>query len=114
MPKKKPLDPIKSFMQWWNVMYPVDRWWRQKHKVAFNSAAHGAMSLIDMKIEFEEDVMFANLKNIEEKEKSYKPGTGNWLSPTKITKMTEDEIDDAFDNFDIDNIKTNDEGQIIL
>lgn len=68
-------DFVKDFVYKWNLSYPIDRWWRLKHKVSFNSPEHRVKSLLDMKIEWEEDQLFNNLFN---KEK-YVPNTGQYI-----------------------------------
>lgn len=70
-------DDIKNFILEWNYRNPVDRWWREKHKVAFNSPIHRDSCFIDQLIEFEEDKMFAQQSKVEE----YEPNIGNWLKP---------------------------------
>lgn len=66
---------IKDFVYKWNTTYPIDRWWRLKHKVAFNSPEHRVMSFIDMKIEWEEDCIFESLY----KESEYKINQGKYM-----------------------------------
>lgn len=66
---------IKDFILEWNLKYPIDRWWREKHSIAFNSPVHRAVSLIDMRIEFEEERMFRKMRSIQD----YTPNTGDWF-----------------------------------
>lgn len=40
-----------------NLNLPLDRWWRQKHKIAFNSSAHREISVIDQYFEYIEDFL---------------------------------------------------------
>jgi len=107
------LEQIKSFVQWWNVSYPLDRWWREKHSVAFNSAEHRAMSFVDMKLEFEEDILYVDLRR-RKRDPAYIAGRGDWLRKRRPVKMSEGEIDDLFDRFDPTSYKRNDDGKIIL
>lgn len=74
-------DFILEFCYRWSVQFPIDRWWRDKHKVAFGSAEHRAMSLLDMRFEFEEDEIFRKNKKI----KDYAPNKGEWMKPEVIT-----------------------------
>lgn len=108
------LENIKRFMQWWNVTYPLDRWWRQKHNVAFNSPKHRSMNFIDMKIEFEEDLLYKQIGEDKKKEQSYKPGRGDWLNKPKRVKMTEEEIDDLFEQFDPGKAEYTEDGRLKL
>jgi hypothetical protein len=74
-------DFILEFCYRWSVQFPIDRWWRDKHKVAFGSPEHRAMSLLDMRFEFEEDEIFRKNKRI----KDYVPNKGEWMKPEVIT-----------------------------
>lgn len=112
MPMQPTLEDIKRFVQWWNVTYPLDRWWRKKHRVAFNSSQHRSMSFIDMKLEFEEDLLYRQIK--EEKGSVYVPGRGDWLNKQKAVKMTEDEVDDLFERFDPQNVNFTKDGRLKL
>lgn len=104
----KPFD-VKEFMLKWNMQYPLDRWWREKHDVAFGSLQHKEASLVNMAFEFEEDKYFKKLQEdndddlqfTEEEEKQYN------LTPLaknagKQVKMTKKEIDAEFDNINLD------------
>lgn len=110
---KPTLDSLQSFIRWWNVTYPIDRWWREKHKVPFNSARHRSITFIDMKLEYEEDVMYRELSKEQEKV-TYTPGTGNWLQKRKFVPVTQSEVDDLFDKFNIDDMKMDENGNIAL
>lgn len=67
------IEEIKEFVIQWNINYPVDKWWRQKHKIAFNSPDHRVVSFIDMIIEYEEEQMFNDIKPV-----GYIPNIGDW------------------------------------
>lgn len=43
----------------WNDKFPLDRWWRNKYKVSFNSKKHRNTSYYDIFIEWLEENMFA-------------------------------------------------------
>lgn len=66
---------IAEFCLQWNLSYPIDRWWRNKHKVAFNSPEHRVVSFFDMRFEYEEDMLFKRRKRISD----YQPNKGDWL-----------------------------------
>ena len=108
------LSEIVTHIEWWNMTFPIDRWWREKHKVAYNSPRHRDQDFISMKMEYEEDLMYVQLRNRSEKDSEYKPGYGNWLKKRKPIKMSEEEIDDLFDSFDPSNVQLNDNGSITL
>lgn len=106
------IEDVKDFILNWNLRYPIDRWWREKHNVSFNSEVHRVSSFIDQLIEFEEDKMFRKLikeeleKGQEDNEerftKEYVPGYGNFLKKREVTQK---EIDDTFNNLSLDNFE---------
>lgn len=93
------IPDVRSFVLYWNTLYPVDLWWRIKHKTPFNSSAHREMCMIDMMFEYiEHQLVYAN----PEKESSYNPGMGNWLNEQV---KTQEEIDKEFDSISLDDIQ---------
>jgi hypothetical protein len=51
-------DQFRHFIVAWNTLYPLDRWWRLKYKVSFNSPTHREVNQLDIIFEYEEDVLF--------------------------------------------------------
>lgn len=107
------IDDVRLFVKDWNSKYPIDRWWREKYSIPFGSPQHLNQSLLDMRIAFEEDCLHRNL-DIEDAEKNdpdrvkYQPGRGAWIKKQpKFTKMTTEDVDDAFNRLaaDIDSLK---------
>jgi hypothetical protein len=84
-------EHIENFVLNWNYSYPVDRWWREKHKVAFNSPAHRISNFWDQLFEYREDVLYVKMS----KESKYKPNENNWL---KIHEIEEQSLDDSIVN----------------
>lgn len=91
-------EGVKRHILEWNNKFPVDRWWRTKHKIAFNSESHRNFSFIDMFVEYIEDTIFDEYTVKEADEDKYIPGQANWL---KQYKMSEEDIDKAFNDIDI-------------
>lgn len=112
-------DDILDFVKRWNNMYPIDYWWRKKHGVAFNSKAHKEQSVLDMKIEYEEDALYEQYINevIEEElenKDEYKPGRGFIFKNRKEIKVSEEEAKTMFDEFDVGDIEIGDDGEIVI
>lgn len=42
----------------WNNKFPVDFWWRQKHKVPFLSKCHREQSFLNQLMEYQEELLF--------------------------------------------------------
>ena len=110
------IEDIRKFALEWNTKYPIDRYWRKKHKVAFNSEIHRQASLLDMRIEFEEDQLFEEAKRSnEESYFRYVAGTNNYLKPrAKFADVSEQEAQDLFDQLDISKIENIDDKTITL
>jgi hypothetical protein len=96
---KQPLkNDIDSFIYKWNVTYPIDRWWREKHKIAFNSPEHRVVSFLDIYVEWREDQLINKAQANAVKNLEYKPG--DWLTERKQEISLEDEIRE-FENMDL-------------
>lgn len=110
------IEDIADFIRRWNINYPVDRWFREKHKIPFNSKKHRSSSILNMRMEFEEDLLYReeSAKLANKKTKSYTPSRGDWLEVRKAPEMSQNEIDKAFDDIDIDSIEELENGDIII
>jgi hypothetical protein len=100
---KKELSELDSLVLQWNLDFPIDRWWRKTHGVAFNSLGHREVTIIDMAFEFLEDELYKDtLRRIRAIEKDpYKLGTGNFLVKKEVVQ---DLSDEAFEKLDIDSL----------
>lgn len=56
--KKTFKDTTRDYIISWTSSSPVDRWWRQKYHIAFNSPEHRAVSFEDQLFEYLEDEMY--------------------------------------------------------
>jgi hypothetical protein len=98
VPNKQPLkDDIDTFIYKWNATYPIDRWWRERHKIAFNSPEHRVVSFLDIYIEWQEEQLVSKAREATMKNAEYTPG--DWLLAREFgdTKM---EIED-FEKLDL-------------
>ena len=78
---------IKEFIYNWNINCPIDKWYRDKYKIAFNSPTHRAISFIDILIEYEEFKVFDEMKP-----DIYEPNKGDWIDTTTTEEhLTEEE-----------------------
>ncbi len=84
----------EQFVINWNLRFPLDRWWRTKHKVAFNSEEHRRTNQIDIMYEFLEEKLYnqaieldvMNKKKLEEYEK------GKWIKDQPVNSKQEEEL----------------------
>lgn len=81
-------------MVWWNNTYPLDRWYRQKHKIAFNSPEHRRVNPIDIYREWLEDHLFEDYRDrIEAEEKAAQLlRQGIWISKPQLTQKQRDDL----------------------
>lgn len=89
-------------------MYPFDYYYRQKHKIAFGSPEHRATNFILMAVDLKEETM---IKEYLEELQAKQEGGPEMLS-NKGMKMSKKEIDEEFDNLDINQFnKTQNDGE---
>jgi len=96
---------VLGFVQEWNLRFPIDRWWRERHEVAFNSPEHRAISFFDMRFEFEEELMFRRRDRINR----YKLNSGDFMDMESMQEMEQNMSEEArlkmykeeFDNLDL-------------
>ena len=104
-------DPRREIIEW-NIKYPLDRWWRKKHNIAFRSKKHLEANQYDIWLEFYEDMIFSREP---EKPFQYIPGTGlPFKTSIKNTKMSQSDLKKLDEIVDISDIKYDSDGNIIL
>lgn len=95
----------------WNNAWPLDRWYRQKYNISFNSPQHQEINQIDIFFEWREEMLFKkhenDLKKRSENEKLYKEGA--WLTNVVDNSIDEDSSIDWFDKIDITTINSQEE-----
>jgi hypothetical protein len=98
-------EQFERFVYEWNITNPIDRYYRKKYNIRFNSPEHRVCNFIDMAFEYLEDKIF----EFKEKEE-YIPGTKDYL---KKKKEIEEEISDEqmMSLFDSDKVKDLDDGR---
>ena len=110
---------LPEFVVLWSYMFPIDKIYREKHKIPFNSDQHRSLSPIDMMLELAQDIAIQNAVDremMERKDSSlvYVGGRGKYLKKKRVNKLSKEEIDKAFDDINIDDIKYNEDGSITL
>ena len=106
---------VKRYVMYWNVRFPIDKWWRFKHKIPFGSERHLEASFIDMLFEYEEEAMYREyFKSLSEEnskgENVYEPGSGD-IFRAESYEMTDDESQDLYDSIDIKALNEKHNGQ---
>ena len=77
-------ENIKELVEHWNKVMPIDRWYRKKYNIPFNSPNHRAVNIIDMFFEFLEFIEDRD-KEKENKQEPYNKGDGNFMKEIKYT-----------------------------
>lgn len=101
---------IKEFLIYWNNMFPLDYWYRKKFNIRFNSEEHKKSNFIDIKIEFEEEILFDKVRKSKEewKVKGLEYNSGKYLRSNKVEvkleDFTEEQIEDWYNSIDIDKL----------
>lgn len=108
------LSHIQSTIVKWNNQFPIDYWYRKTYNIAFNSIEHRRISIIDMKIEYEERKLMEKYhqeKEEREKDLQYFHATGELLKPPTEQEYTEKDVEDWYDNINIDELNRNNSKQ---
>ena len=102
LPKRTIKDDIIHFIFRWHE-FPLDYWWRKKYNIPFGSLKHREMNFIDIFIEYQEGVLLKQTQDEYEQEQSELEDEAISLpsSNTEIVKMTEQEIDDDYENLEL-------------
>ena len=84
--------------------FPLDYWWRKKYDIPFGSPQHRVMNFIDMLIDYQEGVIInRQIRKLNEKQDDSYEDEEVLDSNRKTVALTQKEIDDDFDNFDLEN-----------
>lgn len=85
-------NEYREFMVKWNLKFPIDRWYREKHKIPFMSKQHRESSFLNMRLEWEEDRLFNEID-----EEVYEPGRSDFLKGRKRDLTMDDRAAQARD-----------------
>lgn len=85
---------LREFIIKWNNDNPLDRMFREKYNIPFNSPQHRELNQIDICLEFiESDIFSSYMKDAKieiEKEEEYQKG--RWLKEREISKVEEENL----------------------
>lgn len=95
----------RTFMIRWNNEHPLDKQFREKHNIVFNSIQHRQINQFDLFLQYVEDQLFeeAMSSSIDNKNKAQQLKKGEWLQEQVTTK---EENDDLFDKIDLSNMNS--------
>jgi len=112
------INNVRQHIIDWNNKFPLDKWWRTKHNIAFGSEQHLAISQYDILFEYIEDELFKQISEDQSDDNNiplYKAnGTDvHWLNPSANMRMRQDDVN-IDDITSLHDIKFDDEGNIII
>lgn len=93
---------ISKFIINWNDKFPIDYWWRNKYKIPFGSEQHRQSDFIKMFIDYEEEKMINEYVDKNKPKENVEDEEFENIETNSGKKMEQREIDDAFDNIDLD------------
>jgi len=98
-------NDLKDFVYRWNVMFPADKWWREKYHIPFNSERHANICLLDQVIEYVEEDTHKKWSEGERIDRSYNyvPGIRDYIRDVTET-YTDKDYDRIYANMDLGNI----------
>ncbi len=73
----------------WNLLYPLDKWWRDKYGISFSSEKHRESNLLDIYFEYLELKVYDEMYSDFSKKKNEK---GNWIEEKEIVVSDEELI----------------------
>lgn len=96
------MPDLRKLIISWNNRFPLDREYRKKYNIPFNSPQHRIISQLDIYLEWlEEEAFKAAIENaVEDIEKKEQFDKGVWLKPREAIMSSEEDID-AFDKLDV-------------
>lgn len=103
------VNEIKEYIRWWNVIFPIDRWWREKYRIPFGSKKHLESSFVDMLLEYYEDLEYRRirLESVNEEENGevdkYVAGSGS-IFKSGMGVLSREEADKIYQNINLENI----------
>ena len=88
------VNEAKSFLIGWNNTFPLDRWYRKRYNIPFNSEQHKNASQIDIYLEWlEEEVYEEHEVSMKERERKKALFTkGEWLTKPELPEEETDEL----------------------
>ena len=114
--KSSLVEEIRREVKRWNLLYPLDKWYRDKYNIQYGSKEHKKLELINIRASFEEDVLYIkSIKSLSNATKDeYVPSIGEWLSKPQVQDdVSQKEIEDIYNNIDLSKLD-GDVDEIIL
>lgn len=97
-------DEFTKLVVQWSIKYAVDRWWRDKYSIAFNTSKHRAANFFDMLFELEEYVLYNQPQRFTYRSKYEEYlATGSWINHDYLTQSSLDSelVTSIYDNIDL-------------
>jgi hypothetical protein len=102
------IDDISRSIYRWNNLYPLDRWYRNKFNIRFNSPEHKDIDIADIRLAYEEEMLYKQVDREHYAAPSpiYVPRTGTWLEKQPDqSEVTLEESNDIYEGLDLNEIE---------
>lgn len=94
-------DDVIHFIFNWHE-FPLDYWWRKRYNIPFGSRQHREMNFIDIYTEFQEGLLLKRTQDdYEQRQSDLEDEELGLSSDTETVKLTQEEIDEAYENLDL-------------
>lgn len=87
---------LRGFMVAWSNQFPLDKWWRDKYNIPFNSSKHLEANQADILMEYIEHQLYEehSVKGLENARKAELLKKGQWISKNEIAEeMSAEDFD---------------------
>lgn len=89
-------ENIEKFIVNWNATFPIDRWYRKKYNIKFNSKEHRELDLMDMYFEYMEEVTMYEINKVSD----YKPNIGKYMKSIPQKELTLEDVRKEMEEID--------------
>ena len=108
------VNPYREYITDWNIKYPLDRWWREKFKVAIFSDEHKRATFLDMRLQYEEECLYNEVRKPKEGVEVYIPGKGDYFKSLTNNQSESNLTQSLFDSIDLDEIEYDEKGNLLI
>lgn len=89
-------ENVEQFVVNWNATFPIDRWYRKKYNIKFNSIEHRDLSLMDMYFEYMEELTISELTKVN----NYVPNVGKYMKTAPQKELTLEDVQKEMEEID--------------
>ena len=101
------IDKLQDAIKLWDIEHPIDVWWRDHHSIPFGSPRHLEADFISQHIWYEEQKFIRDMRDGKNPHEESSPIRNSRVKEidNETKRMTNSEIDKAFEDLDISEIQ---------